>query len=300
MASFTPDLELVSSKDLSRWGVRKDETLHLLVDKKACKRRLPGCKLHYLSVPDGLASLFLEVEPGVCLVSPELTFLMSAQDKDLVDLAMLGFELCGCYAMPSSVECGLTMRPPLTCVERIRDIAESMPRLKGVSAARKALQYVIDGSGSPQETALVLLLCLPNKYGGFGMPWPEMNLRMNLSPSAAAVWGRSNAFDLVWREAKVVIEYDGREGHSSFEQAERDSTRRNALVVDGFTVFTITASQLRNVEGLHSIARVVARQVGYRLQFRDKNFWSRHLLLRSRVLGGFRVSGCTKSRLEES
>ena len=63
---------------------------------------------------------------------------MAAQDRDFLDLILLGFELCGCYSPASADEQNLAMRHPLTCVSDIRDKADELKGVKGVSAARKA------------------------------------------------------------------------------------------------------------------------------------------------------------------
>lgn len=284
LSDFRPDVDFVEAKDLARWGARAADAVHLLVDRSIRSQAIPNCRTHVISVPDNAASLFLEVEPGVCLTSPELTFLMMAHQMDFMELVLLGYELCGCYSIDPACEGGLRLRHPLSSVSHINKLIDEMGHIKGSDRARRALQFVLDGSGSPRETAIAVLLSLPNKYGGFGLPSPRMNVRLNLGASAASVWARSNAFDLVWKESKLVMEYDGRSGHTSFEQTDRDNTRRSALVVEGYTVFAITASQLENVEGFYSIARSVSKKLGHRIRLRDENFWGKHLSLRDKVL----------------
>ncbi len=278
------DPAVVAAKDFSRSGTAPVDTLHLLADSRHRWRDAENCEIHTLAGVEDLPGLFLELEPGLCATSPELTFIVAARDLDLIDQILLGYELCGCYSLGSAFNRSLEMRHPLTCVERIEETARMVGRVKGVAQARRALQFVLDGSGSPQETALALMLCLPKKYGGFGLPRPQMNLSFKLGEAASAVWGRGNAFDLVWAEKKVVVEYDGREGHSTFEQVERDNTRRNALLVDGYTVFVLTKSQLGNADAMRSIVDAVADRLDFRLYFRDSNFWSKHLTLRDRIL----------------
>lgn len=278
------DPTIVAAKDLTRWGTGPDDMLHLLTDSHHRWGSAENCVIHTLAGTNDLPSLFLELEPGLCATSPELTFIMAARDFDLIDQILLGYEFCGCYSLGSAFNRSLEMRHPLTCVERIEETTQMIGRVRGVAQARRALQFVLDGSGSPQETALALMLCLPKRYGGFGLPRPQMNLSLKLGESASAVWGRGNAFDLVWAEKKVVVEYDGREGHSTFDQIERDSARRNALLVEGYTVFALTKSQLGNADAMRSIVEAVADRLGFRLYFRDSNFWSKHLTLRDRVL----------------
>ena len=278
------DSAAIAARDFTRWGISPEDPLHILVCRHSRQKHAEACVIHSVTVPDELSSLFLEVEPGLCLTSPELTFLMAAQQRDLVDLVLLGYELCGCYALGVDLGHSLEARHPLTCVNDIRRLAGEIGRLKGVASARRALGFVLDGSGSPRETALVMLLCLPKRFGGFGLPTPRLNYSIEVGPDASSLWGRKNAFDLVWEDAKVVIEYDGGDGHTSFEQTERDSMRRNALLIDGYAVYTLTKRQVRNVEGFYSLVKSIAKKLGFRLWIRDNDFWAKHAVLRDRVL----------------
>lgn len=287
LAEFNQDRDFVLAKDLTSWGIRQGDLVHLLVARRLRERTFDNVKCHSIAVEEGLAPLFLEIEPGLCVTSPELTFLMAANELDFISLVLLGYELCGCYSLAPQWDGVLSMRHPLTSVERISALAE-LVSVKGVGLARRALQYVVDGSGSPQETALSMMFSLPKKYGGFGFEQPRLNLRLELSESASAVWPRGNAFDLVWESARVVVEYDGEAGHTLFEQTERDNTRRNALAVDGYALFVLTKSQVNNVEGFYSIAKAMAKLLNYDLRIRDDDFWGKHLALRARVLSTHR------------
>lgn len=283
LAGFDHDREFVLAKDLTRWGIQQDDLVQLLVERRRRERSFGNVKYRSLSFDESPVSLFLEIEPGLCATSPELTFLMAANELDFLSLVLLGFELCGCYSLAPQWDGGLMMRHPLTSVERITELSDSVS-VKGVGHARRALRYVLDGSGSPQETALAMMLSLPKRYGGFGFVQPRLNLRLELSESASAVWSRGNAFDLVWETAKIVVEYDGEAGHTFFEQAERDNARRNALAIDGYTFFVLTKSQINNVEAFYSIVKTMARLLGRDLRLRDENFWGKHLALRAKVL----------------
>lgn len=288
LTDFVCNSDFTQSKDFTRWGIMPGDSIHLLVDRRKRERLAEGCTVHSMSNPGDSAFLFLEIEPGICATSPELTFLMAANELDFIDLILLGYELCGCYSL-APLRDSLVMRHPLTSVEAIMATA-STTTVKGAGVAKQALRYVLDGSGSPQETALAMMLSLPKRYGGFGFTPPKLNLRLDLGKSASAVWRRGNAFDLVWEDAKIVVEYDGEDGHRLFEQTERDNTRRNALTLDGYTLFVLTKSQIANVDGFFEIAKSIAKRLNHDLRLRDKNFWSKHLALRARVLCDHRLS----------
>lgn len=89
------DADVVSAKDFTRWGARPEDALHLLTDSRCRGKDVEGCEIHTLSGLGDLPGLFLELEPGLCATSPELTFIMAAQDLDLIDQILLGVLLLG-------------------------------------------------------------------------------------------------------------------------------------------------------------------------------------------------------------
>ena len=73
----------------------------------------------------------------------------------------------------------------------------------------------------------------------FGLPEPQLNHRVR-------VGGRVRYLDLAWPEAKVAIEFDGFVPHSTRRVFDDDRSRQNDLVADGWTVFRVTATMLRD------------------------------------------------------
>ena len=72
--------------------------------------------------------------------------------------------------------------------------------------AKTAIRYVCDGSASPMETCLALLLGLPARYGGYGLGMPEMNAKV-LIPARLGkrTTYRKYHCDLYWSEQNVAI-----------------------------------------------------------------------------------------------
>ena len=85
-------------------------------------------------------------------------------------LIQLGFELCGTYDTTNGDvrECA-----PLTTVDRLDAFLASLGPMHGKKNASYALRYVANNSASPRETALAMLLCLPYRMGGYGIPMPQ-------------------------------------------------------------------------------------------------------------------------------
>lgn len=72
-----------------------------------------------------------------------------------------------------------------------------------------------------------------------GLPAPEVDHRVR-------VGGRLRYLDLAWPDAKVAVEFDGFVPHSTRRVFDDDRVRQNDLVADGWTVFRVTATMLRD------------------------------------------------------
>ncbi len=68
-----------------------------------------------------------------------------------------------------------------------------------------------------------------------GCPKPEVNAAIR---DADGDWLAEG--DLVWREARLVVEYDGRV-HLTERQRRVDAQRRNQLMAAGWTLLIVTA-----------------------------------------------------------
>ncbi len=132
---------------------------------------------------------------------------------------------------------------------------------QAVHRAQKVRELAFDGSASPMETSLALLLTLPLEFGGFGLPRPQLNVPIDVSISG----GRMTVTpDFLWREQRVALEYDSDEFHvnKGREQAGRDALRANALLAVGYRVFRATTQMTRTLEGVAVLAGQLAAALG--------------------------------------
>ena len=97
----------------------------------------------------------------------------------------------------------------------------------GIRKARLALEQACVGADSAPETRLRLAL---NRAG---LPTPEVNVRVDLSP------GVVRQPDLAFSEWRVAVEYEG-EGHSDREQIVRDIQREEDFARAGWTLVRIS------------------------------------------------------------
>jgi len=129
------------------------------------------------------------------------------------------------------------------------------------------LRYVVDDSASPRETALCMLLCMPPRFGGYGLALPEMNRRFELSTKERLMMGmRHFDCDLYWERPRVAIEYDSKQHHTEQEKQERDAIRRNMLQYKGIQVITATHLQVNKQNEFDNLAQQIGRAIGKRFR----------------------------------
>ena len=113
-------------------------------------------------------------------------------------------------------------------------ILERYPRRRGRRTLARIARGYAFGAGrtaSPLEDDF-LEFC-----GRRGLPMPETN---------APIWagGRWRTVDCVWREARLVLELDGRDAHARELAFEDDRERDRALTVAGWRPIRVTSAQL--------------------------------------------------------
>ena len=206
----------------------------------------------------------LRVAKGVFVCSPELAFLREAsRGADDVELLELGFELCGTYRMIDGMP--HYDLEPLTSASRIRNFINRTDGIQGRRAALQACQWLLDGSGSPAETALAIVLGLPYRKGGFGLRDFVLNREITLNESAAHLLGRQTMRpDIYFVPTRHPVEFDGRMFHSGNDQLEFDQRRRAAYDAMGMGVTVLTTRHLLNTSLLNEEMKALRRNVGQR------------------------------------
>ena len=116
---------------------------------------------------------------------------------------------------------------PLASLE---DLAAGLTlfRGKGARAALAALPYIREGAESHRETLLRLLL------GRAGLPEPELN--GNIYNGAGRWLGRG---DIIYRQWKVLVEYDGDDHRRNVRAYERDIVRIEGIIAARWTVIRV-------------------------------------------------------------
>lgn len=274
------------------------DPLHVMVPDKTAANAVKhlACHVHSGALPSGS---FVRIEDGLLLCSPELSFLHLATRLPLPHLVKLGFELCSLYTLQPDGTAGYGRPLPPTTVRALDAYLERCAGMRGVASARRALRFVGNASGSPMETALAIVLCLPRHLGGYGLPLPLLNFRIDAPQRDRASDEKSYYLcDLYWPQAKVAVEYDSDLEHTGPRRIAEDAQRRNDLADLGITTITATREQVMDGEKLDRIAQQLRRRLHMRARReREPSPRERERLIRSLVTAKDLEASWPKTRM---
>lgn len=188
--------------------------------------------------------------------------------RRLVAATAVACELAGTYRLGvdgREVRYGV---PPLMSARSLAHAAGQLPKISGTHRAKVVSELMVDGSASPMETTLALLLSLPQDFGGFGLARPRLNQRIDVSDLRGCISDRDVVTpDLVWPDEKVALEYDSAEFHAGSGTARpgEDAVRWNILTAIGYRVLRATPQTVRTPRDLELLARQVAHLLGIEL-----------------------------------
>lgn len=177
---------------------------------------------------------------GLRVTPVPLTFLLLARHCTVEELVAVG----DAAVTDADNYPGLTARS-MTDPASLAAVVAQLPGGIGIRTARAAAALVRTGVESPMETRLRLLLAAA------GLPEPELNLRIPVRS------GRVYRGDLVYRWARLIIEYDGDHHWRDRAQYERDLLRRRELEDAGWRELRVTASDLRGSARRRALVELV-------------------------------------------
>lgn len=278
-----PCLDAEMRVELERLGVASP-CIELLVARQEFRRRIPGARCFVWGGPLPRGSL-RRLSEGIYVCSAEFCFLQAARRLSLLGLVRLGDEICGTFTPDGDSPTGLVERKPLASVSSIGAFLDKMGPVTGSVKARSALRHLLDRSASPMEVALAMHLCIPCALGGYGLPAPAINRKTPLDAVARREYGRSFCRgDICWPDHRVDVEYDSDVSHTGTDRIAKDALRRNALIHMRFRIITVTKKQLYNERKMDQIARIVAGELGWRMQRRPYEWAPRRRAFRREVL----------------
>lgn len=287
-----PREELARALDRLRMahpGLELDEPAHLLIGSGSRCRpsRIAISHLCRAKIP---RRSFYRLDANTVYAAPNLALCQIASGiRDPIRLLMLIWEACGSYATPitgssSFAETAFDM-PALSSVRSLGAFCSGNSFLNGAAKISRVLRYAADGSASPRETGLALLLGLPERYGGYNLGIPLMNHEVDASREARRLSGRrSFRLDLCWPEARIDLEYQSACWHRGEEAHIGDSRRANALRSMGWNVIGVTGLEAERLPAIDTIANTVRRDLGKRSRPVTVQLHERRMRLR-RMLG---------------
>lgn len=281
--SYETMMERIRVGNLPDWAYGPDGFIHVLVtsDRERVQRKGVRCCLAKTGMP---SSSFVYADGGVPLVSPECCFLRLARQLPVPELAKVGMLLSARFSFDE--ERGLVgRRNPLTSTKSLAAYIGKADNSAGVKAARRALRFLADNAASPPEIDACLLLCLPVMLGGYGCPLPEINGHVKLRAEVAQTLGYADCYgDLLWRDAKCIVEYTSEQYHTGYRKQVSDEMRRAALEAMGYRVFLLTKPQLYNQVAFEGLVRPILNTLGRRMPKRTSKFQQAQYDLRKMLL----------------
>lgn len=261
-------------------GERVVKEIHVLGPRKPGAHGRKGVVYHHSAATFPKRS-FLKVAEHVYVCAPELVFVQMASSLSRGELLALGYELCGSYSVDRNQ---FQVRHPLSTSNRLRAYAEQIKGAHGAKLARSVARCVHGKSASPAETRMAAIVATPRVYGGLGLGDVRLNEPIRLSGEAERIaHAPVLVCDAVWAQGKVVLEYDSVANHLGRAQLSKDSRRRSALAAEGFTVRSVTGSQLSNVYEFQETVVHAFREHGrYLSRLRGKEI-ERHMKLRGEL-----------------
>jgi len=295
---------------MGAWGLTFP--VEVMVGKLSARRRLQRMRLHVASAPLPEGGI-IDVGGGLLVASPELCFFQLVNRLPLAKVLRLGLELCGKYTLPANntaredpevKEKGFKNRPALTSIERLSSFLARSGGMLNQKRLQSILRYINNGSASPMESKLLIMLTLPYCKGGYGLPMPELdapvepgkfavkNVSMDMGMSIGLSTGnmgtaplskddKAYRCDLYWRDLKLAVEYDSDRYHLLSEQKAKDSKKKNYLLSKGVHVIAVSRLQIKSVDDVERVAKQLAARHGRWLKNRKNPKWiKKHLLLR--------------------
>jgi hypothetical protein len=178
------------------------------------RRRQPGIRLHQLPLP---ADEMTVVRGVLVTTVPRTLFdLAAVLPRAQVERAIMEAEV-------------LRRTDPLS----LPDLVDRHPHRTGVAMIKAILRDGAQVTRSELEVRFVSFL------DGAGLPRPELNMPLFVA-------NRWIECDCVWRNARVIVELDGRSAHDTARAFESDRARDRALTARGWRTIRVTWRQLHH------------------------------------------------------
>lgn len=222
---------------------------------------------------------FKQVGRHAYVCSPELCFALLARGGFDRHLLEVGCELCGTYCLAPNQSGEFFEVSQLLTLDKLQSFLEQLGRRHGIRVARQAASLLQEGSASPRETSLYIVLTIYPRYGGYGLPKPKLNGRLDISPhSQLALRKGYLKVDLLYTDSQgnaiAVGEYDSASYHFYTKQAQAsgvfidvckviaDDLRREIIRDEDVDIVTFRKEDTEHFDDFDMKAMRLARLVG--------------------------------------
>lgn len=281
--SFTRDFRILNNKSelinraesvvfsKKRHG---DDRLDVMVNSSAQRHKNWRYSFHLQSKPLPKNSI-IQINEHISIVCPELLLIQLSRLMPLEQLSIIALEFCGTYSVSSTNGKFVSNLSPVTSVSKINKYLEKFVKFNktawGIKNIRKILKFLQSNSASPMESQLYLHLCGPRWLGFYSCKKLLFNTKINLSKEAQKIAGQAFVVpDLVSVDAKLAIEYNSAKFHENQYQSQKDHRRRDALVYDGWQVFSFTPEQFYDKKTFEIIATSIKKALHARKQITEQ------------------------------
>ncbi|MGI6033885.1 MAG: hypothetical protein ACOX69_10750 [Coriobacteriales bacterium] len=228
----------------------------------------------------------IQLSENIYVCAPEFRFLQAARALSIPRCIVFGLELAGSYISDREAEYGCRQCLPRTNEKLLKGYLSGITQKLGIKKARKAASHVLPNSRSPMESRLAAVLTIPQVHGGFGLPKPELNPKIETNPDFQKSGISEPRFcDVFYRKISLDIEYNGKQ-HEQGSAPERDLQRERDLLRAGISVVSLSEKSLVNPMEMARLARSIRKRLGMRHRPEsDRTFKKRNQLFRTLFSG---------------
>lgn len=201
------------------------------------------------------------IADDVFVCSPELLFAQMACVLPRPILVRLGLELCGGYCIQPESDSGFDNVYAIALPDVLSDCLSKMVQINGAREGRIAASRILPNSASPAEANLYIFICFPRREGGYGLPKPVLNARVDITSQDGKVHPRF--CDMLWSRT-LDVEYLGAESHAKYNAFLNDATRQGELAAQGIRIVPVTSEHTASISKMDTLAASIATILGIR------------------------------------
>lgn len=257
----------ITARGLSQdiWG-DEDTGVDILVRRKRDRQRVPGLGQSVVGSKLPSRSL-IKLRSGVVITSPWYELVRHATSMSMVEISIQIMTLTSIFKLNPLSPDGFDESTPIISWFDLEQYVSDAKGMPGIKRVREAMGWSRPNARSPREIDLTLMLCMPYRHGGCGLPVPELNHEVQPGGIAATMLEKQTCFiDLFWRslvnnEYACGVEYLGKDRHKDIGE---DLTRVYAMRLLKIDLLLVADEQFSDALQMLMIAQDIAKSIGFR------------------------------------